>query len=413
MSSPAEQQPAEAAATRWGRIGDDGTVYVRTRSGERAVGSWQAGDAQAGLDHFKRRYDDLVTEVELLEQRLTSGAADPKTTATHARELRAGLAEASVVGDLDGLDERLGKLVQSAQAHEVERAAERAAARERSTAAKEALAVEAEQIAAHEGNWKASGDRLKTIVDEWRAIKGVDRKTDDALWRRFRAARDEFTHRRGAHFAALDEQRGAARQQKERLVQEAESLVDSSDWGPTASRLKTLMREWKEAGRAPKATDDALWTRFRAAQDAFFSRRQEVLKARDNEQLENQHSREALIAELEAVDPSDAAKAQSAMRAIQERYDGIGHVPREAVRPLDERMRAAEQRIRDAADTRRRRESAASNPLLDQMRETVAKAQSTLKKAQNAGDPTRIKDAQDALVARQEWLAEAERAAQR
>jgi len=63
------------------------------------------------------------------------------------------------------------------------------------------------------------------------------------------------------------------------------------------------------------------------------------------------------------------------MRSIQDRYDAVGHVPREAVRPLDERMRAAEQRVRDATDTRRRRDAAASNPLLDRMREAVAKAE--------------------------------------
>jgi len=387
---------------------------VRTADGERAVGSWQAGDAQAGLDHFTRRYDDMVTEVELLEQRLETGAGDPKATITHARELRAGLATANVIGDLGGLDERLGKLVEAAQAHTVERAAERAAARERAAAAKETLAAEAEALAAKDGNWKVSGDRLKEIVDEWRAIKGVDRRADEALWKRFRAARDEFTRRRGAHFAALDEQRGAARVQKERLVNEAEKLIDSTDWAPTASRLKALMREWKEAGRAAKSADDALWTRFRAAQDTFFAHRQEALSARDEEQVSNQRAKEALIAELEAVDAGrDPAGAQAVMRSIQDRYDAVGHVPREAVRPLDERMRAAEQRVRDATDTRRRRDAAASNPLLDRMREAVAKAESTLTKARAAADPARITEAQEALAARQEWLAEAERAAQR
>src|SRR5690349_6074552 len=114
MSSAADR--SSEPATAWGRIDSDGTVFVRTRDGERAVGSWQAGDAQAGLEHFARRYDDLVTEVELLEQRLTSGAADPKSTSQHAKELRDGLPTASAVGDLDGLDERLGRLLQSAQA---------------------------------------------------------------------------------------------------------------------------------------------------------------------------------------------------------------------------------------------------------------------------------------------------------
>jgi hypothetical protein len=174
------------------------------------------------------------------------------------------------------------------------------------------------------------------------------------------------------------------------------------------------MREWKEAGRAPKAADDALWTRFRAAQDAFFGRRQEALRARDDEQLANQRAKEALISELEAVDPGrDLAGAQAAMRSIQDRYDAIGHVPREALRPLDERMRAAEQRVRDAADNRRRRTTAASNPLLDQMRDAVAKAETALAKAEASGNARRIQEANEALAARREWLAEAERSAQR
>jgi hypothetical protein len=406
--------PADQPATAWGRIDADGTAYVRTTQGERPVGSWQAGDTQAGLEHFARRYDDLVTEVELLEQRLASGAGDPKSTMSHARELRDGLGTASVIGDLDALGVRLEKLVLAAGAHEVERAAERAAARERAIAAKEALATEAEELAGREGNWKAAGDRIKAIVDEWRTIKGVDRRTDEALWKRFRAARDEFTRRRGAHFAALDEQRGAARVQKERLVNEAEKLADSTDWGPTAARLKSLMREWKETGRATKAADDALWTRFRAAQDAFFRHRQEALNARNEEQVTNQRAKEALIAELEAVDAGrDPTGAQAVLRSIQERYDSVGHVPREAVRPLEERMRAAEQRVRDASDSRRRRDTGPSNPLLDRMREAVEKAETALTKAQASGDAARISEAQEALTARQEWLSEAERSAGR
>ena len=58
-------------STAWGRIAEDGTVYVRTADeGERVVGSWQAGTPEEGLAHFVRRYDDLATEVGLLETRL-------------------------------------------------------------------------------------------------------------------------------------------------------------------------------------------------------------------------------------------------------------------------------------------------------------------------------------------------------
>src|SRR5688572_18723966 len=62
--------------TAFGRVDADGTVYVKTAEGERVVGSWQAGAPEEGLAHFARRFADVVTEVDLTEARLNSGAAD-------------------------------------------------------------------------------------------------------------------------------------------------------------------------------------------------------------------------------------------------------------------------------------------------------------------------------------------------
>ena len=111
------------ASTTWGRIADDGTVYVTTaEAGERAVGSWQAGTPEEGLAHFVRRYDDLATEVTLLETRLASGAASASSTVVAATRLRSSLANASAVGDLAGLEERLCELLKAAEAKRGDRA---------------------------------------------------------------------------------------------------------------------------------------------------------------------------------------------------------------------------------------------------------------------------------------------------
>ena len=104
-------------------------------------------------------------------------------------------------------------------------------------ARKTALVEEAEKLAAESTGWKAAGDRLKEIFEEWKTIRGGDKKTDGELWKRFAAARDAFARRRGAHFAALDAQRKQAQALKEQLVTEAESLADSTDWSATAARL--------------------------------------------------------------------------------------------------------------------------------------------------------------------------------
>jgi uncharacterized protein DUF349 len=409
------QPPADVASAsepaQWGRVDDDGTVYVRTAEGERAVGSWQAGDPAAGLAHYARRYDDLATEVSLLEARLRAHTGNPGEIKTKAQALAESIPAAAAVGDLDGLAARARAMVDTADSAVAESRAEKAAARAAQVARKEALAAEAEQIAAESTAWKAAGDRLKAIVEEWKTIRGIDRKTDEALWSRFAAARDAFGRRRGAHFAALDAQRGEARAAKQELIAEAQRLSASTEWGPTSAAMRDLMDRWKAVPRTGRDGDDDLWKQFRAAQDVFFTARAESDRARNAEQLANQQAKEEILAEAEKLDPStDLRTAQNALRKLQERYDAIGHVPRGAMRQLEDRMQAVEQRIRGAVDSSRPR-TAPENPMVTSMRQAVAKAEEQLGKAEAAGDARRIEEARANLATRREWLAEAEKSA--
>lgn len=414
--APAAPEPVAAPASdpsQWGRVDDEGTVYVRTAEGERAVGNWQAGDPAAGLAHYGRRYDDLATEVALLEARLKAHTGNPTEIKAKAQTLADTVPTAAAVGDLDGLAARARAMVEAADSAVAEFRAEKAAARAAQIARKEALAAEAEQLAAESTSWKAAGDRLKAIVEEWKTIRGIDRKTDEALWARFAAARDAFGRRRGAHFAALDAQRNEARAQKQELIAEAQRLSTSTDWGPTSAAMRSLMDRWKAVPRTGRDGDDDLWKQFRAAQDAFFAARAESDKERNAEQLANQQKKEELLAEAEKLDPTtDLRGAQNALRKIQERYDAIGHVPRGAMRGLEDRMRAVEQRVRGAVDAGRAR-TAPENPMVTSMRAAVTKAEEQLVKAEASGDTRRIEDARANLDTRREWLAEAEKAASR
>ncbi|WAL67409.1 DUF349 domain-containing protein [Amycolatopsis cynarae] len=404
--------PAEPHPSRWGRVDAEGNVYVRTADGgERTVGVWQAGSPEEGLLHYARRFDDLRTEVELLETRLSSGAGDPKHALTTATQLRDGLAEAAVVGDLAALAARLDQIVAHAESALASARAEREEARAAAIARKQALAEEAERIAAESTQWKAAGDRLRTILEEWKTIKGVDRKTDDDLWKRFSKAREAFNRRRGSHFAELDKQRAAAKSRKEELIAEAEQLVDSDEWGATAGRYKELMAEWKAAGRAPKETDDALWQRFRTAQDKFFARRSAVFSERDAEFAGNAARKEELLAEAEKIDPAanlDAAKAQ--LRRIQEQWDEIGKVPRERIRELDGRLKAVADRVREVEDSRWRRTDPEAQARVAQFRERVQQFETQAAKARAAGDERRAKQADEQAAQWREWMQAAERA---
>ena len=393
-------------SSEWGRIDDAGTVFVKVAGGEREVGSWQAGDAEAGLAYYVRRYEDLATEVDLLVKRLDSGAGDAKSTKSQAMALHASLPTAAVVGDLASLDAKLVALITAADAKIGEQAEAREAARVEAIAKKEALAVEAEQIAESSTQWKAAGDRLRAIVEEWKLIRGIDRKTDDALWKRFAAARDAFGKRRGSHFATLDSERESAKAAKERLVARAEQLAVSQDWRETASALKELMNEWKAAPRANRTTEDALWKRFRAAQDSFFERRSGVFAERDAEQSQNLKEKEAIIAEAAALDISNPRQAQAQLRDLQTRLEAIGHVPRESMRRLEDRMRAAEQRVRDALDTEWKRGAAESNPFLAQLKERLTEAEGKLARARASGDASRIAKAEAEVTRRRTLIPE-------
>lgn len=405
VHAPAITPPSDPS--RFGRVDEDGTAWVTTPDGERQIGSWQAGDAAEGLAHFGRRYDDLATEVSLLEARLTTGSGDARRTRTAALALAESLPTAAVIGDIDALAKRLDAVIRSseeaAEAEKVEREHER----EEHTHRKEELAAEAERIGSESTQWKAAGDRLREILDEWKTIRGVDRKLDDALWKRYSKAREAFNRRRGAHFAELDRDRAAAKVRKEELCVQAEALQNSTDWGPTAAAFRDLLAEWKASGRAPREADDALWKRFKTAQDVFFGARNAAASERDAEFEGNAVAKEELLASVH-IDPSkDLDAARAALRDLQEKWDEIGKVPREKMHDLESRLHAIEKKVRDTADSQWRRSDPEATARAAQFRERVAQFEEQAAKATAAG---KTKDAEKALAQAQQWREWAEAA---
>ncbi|WP_064080913.1 DUF349 domain-containing protein, partial [Rhodococcus opacus] len=405
---PAVAAPAHSDPSKFGRVDDDGTAWVKTADGERQIGSWQAGDAAEGLAHFGRRFDDLATEVALLEARLSSGAGDAKKTKAAALALAESLPTAAVIGDIDSLAARLDVIIAGSDEAAAHAKHEKELSRQAHTERKEALAAEAEQIGAESTQWKAAGDRLREILDEWKTIRGIDRKVDDALWKRYSKAREAFNRRRGAHFAELDRERAAAKTKKEELVERAEALSDSTDWGPTAGAFRDLLAEWKAAGRAPREADDNLWRRFKGAQDVFFAARNAASSERDAEFEENAVAKEELLKNAGHIDPAkDIDAARAALRDLQEKWDAIGKVPRERMHDLEGKLRAIEKRVRDAADEEWRRTDPEALARAAQFRERVTQFEEQAAKATAAG---KTKDAESALAQAQQWREWAEAA---
>ena len=402
------------ASDPWGRVADDGTVYVRTAQGERVVGSWQAGSPDEALAFFTRKFDSLETEVSLLEQRIATTDLAPAQARATITRLRGTVADAHAVGDLDGLSSRLDALTGLVDQRREEHKAAREQARTEAIGIKERIVAEAERIAVDATHWKASGERMRQLLEDWKVAPRGDRAVEAALWKRLSAARNAFTKRRKAYFAHLEEERETVRARKEALVTEAEALAAATDWGPTAAAFRVLMQSWKDAGRADRASEDSLWDRFKSAQDSFFEARTNALSAKDTELREHATVKEQLLAEAEKLLPvTDARAARAALRGIQERWEKAGPVPRDAQERLEGGLRRVEETLRKADDSHWRH----SNPeavsrardTVDQLRSAISQLEGQLAKAQERGDESGRKRAQEALAARRSWLAEAER----
>lgn len=407
--------PAGPPPETYGRVDPDGTVWVRAIDGEVQVGQFQAGSPDEALAYYARKYTALETEVALLEKRLISGADvhldDAAATVTRIWAL---LETPQVVGDIDGLRIRVNALTPALEARRAKDREDKARGREAAKAAREAIVAEAEALV-ESTSWKSSGDRLRVLLDEWKGAPRVDRGTEQAMWKRFSAARNAFDRRRRAHFAKLSTEQAEAKATKQAIVKEAEALSGSTEWGPTAAEYRRLMDRWKATGRASRSDDDALWTRFRSAQDVFFSARSATFDARDAGQADNLKAKQALADEADELLPvGDLASAKAALRSIQERWEKVGHVPRTDKERVESRLRRVEQAVRDAEDRKWKRTNpearARAEATIEQLNEVIAKLEKQLAAANAAGDAAKITAATEGLEARQAWLAEAQRA---
>jgi hypothetical protein len=392
----------------FGRVDADGTVYVRIGTEERVVGQYPEGTPEEALAFYTKRYEGLAFEVHLLEQRVRSGALSPDEATSSIKRVADQLVEPHAVGDITALVARLNALKPVIGMQREQRREERSKKVEESRSRKGEIVAEAEKIAAGT-DWRNGANRLRDLLAEWKELPRLEKAADDELWHRFSGARTTYTRARKAHFAVMTEQREGARVVKERLVKEAEALADSTDWGGTATKYRNLMSDWKAAGPAPKDIDDALWKRFRGAQDQFFGARDAANAELDQEFAANAEVKKALLVEAEALLPvTDLAAAKKAFRDISERWDAAGKVPRDQIKPLEARIRKVEQEIRSLEDDQWKKsdpeKSARADGMVGQLQDAIAKIEADLEKARGAGDAKKIKDLEENLASRQAML---------
>lgn len=404
---------AAAPEAPWGRVDETGTVYVREGDGERAVGQYPDGTPEEALAYFQRKFSDLAGQVTLLEQRATRGAP-AADIAKAVASLSESVTGANAVGNLEALHARLAALGGTVTELTEKQQEETRAAVEAAIIERAAIVSEAEALAAQDpakAQWKIVSASLDELFQRWQKHQQegprLPKNESNELWKRFRAARATIDTHRKAFFAELDSTHRDARSRKQELVSKAEALVPKGSDGVSAYR--TLLDDWKLAGRAGKKFDDALWAKFKAAGDAIYAAKSEI-DARDNEEFEaNLALKLELLAEAEPLlTVTDRAKAREALLSIQRRWDKIGKVPRDKVKTVEDRLRKVETAVRKLDEDHWQRtdpeKQARSQGLASQLHEAIARLENELADAKASGDKKKVAEAQEALDARKVWL---------
>jgi hypothetical protein len=405
---------------KFGRVGEDGTVYVITPTGDRAVGSYPGKSPEEALAYFVKKFEMAASEVALLAARIRSGAMVPSDAHEAVNKLRTQITELNGVGDLANLATSLEKIPALISEHEgayqarkAAQNAEREARKVEAEAIKEKIVAEAESLIDSVA-WKVTTARLKELLDDWKKAPRLDKKIDAALWKRFSSSRNKFDKRRRVHFSNLDSEQKKVASTKEVIVKEAESLANSREWLNTAKRYKELMDQWKASGRGKKSADTALWNRFKAAQDTFFKAKNADMDKRKNSMVENLAKREAMIVEFEALLPiSDFKSAKNKFYDLMGKWQKIGMTDRKKRSTFDARIKKVEDEINDLERNFQRKSDpsakAQANKVVQGLAEAIENYEKQAAKAEAAGQTAKAMVAREAAAARRGWLEQAQK----
>ena len=405
---------------KFGRVGEDGTVYVITPEGDRAVGSYPGKTSEEALAYFVKKFEMAASEVALLAARIRSGAMVPSDAHEAVNKLRTQISGLNGVGDLANLAASLEKIPALITEHEgayqakkAAQNAEREARKIEAAAIKEKIVAEAESLVDSVA-WKVTTARLKVLLDEWKKAPRLDKKVDAALWKRFSSSRNKFDKRRRTHFANLDSEQKKVASTKETIVKEAESLANSKEWLNTAKQFKSLMDQWKASGRGKKSTDTVLWNRFKAAQDTFFAAKNADMDKRKGSMAENLAKREAMMSEFESLLPiTDVKSARKNFNDLMFKWQKIGMTDRKKRSLFDAKIEKIESEIIELEQSFQRKSDptaiAQANKVVQGLAEAIENYEKQAAKAEAAGQTAKAMVAREAAAARRVWLEQAQK----
>ncbi|HEY6359774.1 MAG TPA: DUF349 domain-containing protein [Vicinamibacterales bacterium] len=357
----ASDQPLEEIVARWRGLRRDADVLREHAEAnplaadrlERAVAALEEKEHQHQQVRARQEQDNLKRLQQICRQVETLAAADQITLKAGdraLRDIRTTLEERvplpskkdrqEVQVRLEAARATLGPRVQELRdADEWQRWA--------NLQVQEELCRGMEALKAEE-NLETSSRRMRELQARWKQVALAPRAQGEAMWRRFKTAQDDVFARTSAHMAAQNEERHANLARKQAFSERAEALADSTDWVRTATEIQKLQAEWKTVGPVTRGHEKAVWERFRAACDRFFTRRQQDLKRRKDDWSANLARKEALCQRAEALaDSTEWEVAAGQLKQLQAEWKTIGPIRKSKSEAVWQRFRTACDRFFD------------------------------------------------------------------
>lgn len=400
-------------SNEFSRIDDAGNFYVIDNGVERPIGSQPAMTLEGATAFYVKRFDDLEASVRLLEQRLKA-KADPKSIQKSAQKTLSELESPAAIGDLQSLRVRTNAVVEGLGSLLAEAAAKQVELSKEAIAAREAIVLAAEKIAAKDPqkvNYKTTSAEMLALFNSWQALQKTSAKVSkskaDELWQRFSKARNAFDSNKRTYFATQDSLAKASKNAKSDLAAKAEALV--ANGADSAVAYRDLLATWKALPKTKTKSDDALWARFKAAGDAIYAAKSEKIAKDDVEFAANLKIKLELLEEAEKIDPSaDLNEAKAQLQRIQLKWEKAGKVPRDSIKDIENRLKAVEQKIKSVENEIWRKTDPATidrtNSVRTQLDAAIAKLEAELEAAKSSGDAAKIAAATEALEMKKAWL---------
>lgn len=212
--------------------------------------------------------------------------------------------------------------------------------------AKTGLCEKAEALADKDikdsNGWNAVTKEFEEIQKEWRKIGFASKKDNQKIYDRFRAACDRFYNRKREFYAEFKEHMNSNMEKKIALCEQAEAVMDSTDWKTTTDYLISLQKQWKEVGPVSRKKSDQVWARFRAACDRFFDNKEKNFGGVDPQYVDNLKAKQAVIDEISAYVPTGDMQADTrAAKEFSDRWNAVGFVPFKEKDRITEQYREA------------------------------------------------------------------------